>query len=84
MDRETREGRSEAYRRLMNRIKFGTEGALFNLGLIGAGKGIKKLRTPSSRTFIDILIKEVVKFLQKILLWFKPEGVGSKAIFEAR
>ena len=42
MDRETKEGREDAYRKLMNRVKFGTEGALFNLGIIGAGKGIKK------------------------------------------
>lgn len=41
MDTESKEGRAEAFRRLTNRIKFGTEGALFNLGLTGAGKGVK-------------------------------------------
>ena len=55
MDRETKEGRSDAYRRLMNRVKFGTEGALFNLGIIGAGKGIKRLRTPSILLLINLL-----------------------------
>ena len=37
-------GREDAYRRLKNRLKFGTEGALFNLALVGAGRGIQKLR----------------------------------------
>ena len=45
MDKEEKEsGRQDAYRKLKNRLKFGTEGALFNLGIIGAGKGIKALR----------------------------------------
>ena len=36
MDRdETLEGRADAYRRLKNRLKFGTEGALFSLALVG-------------------------------------------------
>jgi hypothetical protein len=84
MDRETREGRSEAYRRLMNRIKFGTEGALFNLGLIGAGKGIKQLRTPSKEPLAAYSNNPVVKFLQQNIIYgAKPEGVGSKGIFEA-
>ena len=84
MDRETREGRSEAYRRLMNRIKFGTEGALFNLGLIGAGKGIKQLRTPSKEPLAAYSNNPVVKFLQQNIMYgAKPEGVGSKGIFEA-
>ena len=48
MDTESKEGRAEAFRRLTNRIKFGTEGALFNLGLTGAGKGVKKLREPAT------------------------------------
>ena len=44
MDKSTdKEGRQDAYRRLKNRLKFGTEGALFNVALIGAGKGIKNL-----------------------------------------
>ena len=38
------EGREDAFRRLKNRLKFGTEGALFNLALVGAGKGIQRLR----------------------------------------
>ena len=41
------EGRDEAGRRLLNRLKFGTEGALFNLALVGAGRGLQKLRKPT-------------------------------------
>ena len=65
MNRETKEGRSEAYRRLMNRVKFGTEGALFKLGIIGAGKGIKKLRTPAERGLNAYSDNPLVKILQK-------------------
>ena len=84
MDRETREGRSEAYRRLMNRVKFGTEGAMFNLGLIGAGKGIKKLRTPSVEPLAAYSDNPVVKWLQQNVIYgAKPEGVGNKGLFEA-
>ena len=50
MDREDKEGRSDAYRKLKNRLKFGTEGALFNLALIGAGKGIKSMGEKSGIT----------------------------------
>lgn len=83
MDRETKEGRSDAYRRLMNRVKFGTEGALFNLGIIGAGKGIKRLRTPSKEPLLAYSDNMVVRTLQKYVQFgFKPEGVGNKNIFE--
>jgi len=83
MNRETKEGRSEAYRRLMNRIKFGTEGALFNLGIIGAGKGIQKLRTPSERGLFAYSDNPLVKLLQKYgVRGLKPEGTGSKYTFE--
>ena len=42
LDRETKEGRDEAYRKLKNRLKFGTEGALFNLALFGKKDGSKR------------------------------------------
>jgi len=83
MDRETKEGRSDAYRRLMNRIKFGTEGALFNLGIIGAGKGIKRLRTPSKEPLMAYDDNPIIRTLQKYVQFgLKPEGVGTKGILE--
>jgi hypothetical protein len=44
LDIEDKEGREDAYRKLLNRVKFGTENALFGAALIGAGKGIQALR----------------------------------------
>ena len=50
MDRSVdKEGRDEAGRRLLNRLKFGTEGALFNLALVGVGTGVGKLHKPSGK-----------------------------------
>jgi len=47
MNRDKKEGREEAFRRLTNRIKFGIDGSIFNLGIAGAGKGIIALRRPT-------------------------------------
>ena len=50
MDRDTtKEGREEAGRRLLNRIKFATEGALFNAAIAGIGKGVSTLQKPTGR-----------------------------------
>ena len=85
MDRETKEGRSEAFRRLKNRLKFGTEGALFNLALVGAGKGIQQLRTPSETGLLEYADSPLKRKLQKYgLFGLKPEGTGTKYTFEAR
>ena len=47
MNREDKEGREEAFRRLTNRLKFAVDGSIFNLGIAGAGKGISALRRPT-------------------------------------
>ena len=44
-----KEGRDEAGRRLLNRLKFGTEGALFNLAIAGVGTGVGKLHKPTGK-----------------------------------
>ena len=50
MDRDTtKEGREEAGRRLLNRIKFATEGALFNAAIAGIGKGVSTLQKPTGK-----------------------------------
>jgi len=55
MDKSTdKEGRDEAFRRLKNRLKFGTEGALFNLAIIGAGK-FKKLEKLIQKVLMNML-----------------------------
>ena len=47
MDRDKKEGREEAFRRLTNRVKFGIDGSVFNLGIAGGAKGINALRRPA-------------------------------------
>ena len=50
MDKDTsKEGREEAGRRLLNRIKFATEGALFNAAIFGLGKGVSTLQKPTGK-----------------------------------
>jgi len=82
LDRETKEGRDEAYRKLKNRLKFGTEGALFNLALFGAGKGVQKLRTPAKEGVDAYLKTPVGGFFQKIGLGLSAQGPGSRKTFE--
>ena len=82
LDRETKEGRDEAYRRLKNRLKFGTEGALFNLALYGAGKGVQKLRTPPEEGIDEYLKTPIGAFFQKIRLGLSAQGPGSRKTFE--
>ena len=65
LDIEDKEGREDAYRRLLNRLKFGTEGALFNLAITGAGKGISALRTPSEEGLEEYSQNSAKRFLQK-------------------
>ena len=85
MDKETKEGRSEAFRRLKNRLKFGTEGAIFNLALVGAGKGIQQLRKPVETGLLEYAESPLKRRLQKYgLFGLKPEGTGTKYTFEAR
>ena len=86
LDRETKEGREEAFRRLKNRLKFGTEGALFNLALIGVGKTIQQLRKPTEEGLDQFSKNSIVRGFQK----FGPEGglsakgLGTKEAFESK
>jgi hypothetical protein len=74
MDIQDKEGREEAYRKLLNRVKFGTEGALFNLALIGAGKGINKLRNPSEFGRPEYSENPIIRTFQK---YFTPNSAGN-------
>jgi len=83
LDRDTsKEGRDEAYRRLKNRLKFGTEGALFNLALIGAGKGVQKIRKVDPKGIEEYAPGFVARQLQKIRLGLSPQGGGSRKTLE--
>ena len=84
MNTEEKEGRAEAFRRLTNRIKFGTEGALFNLGIAGAGKGIKKLREPATYGLERWKEGGVGAAIEKAFYGLKPSYAGTRASFEAQ
>ena len=85
MDREDKKGRADAFRRLTNRIKFGTEGALFNLGIAGAAKGVKKLREPAlygRQRWAENTVME--DFERYFLDGLKPAGSITQRAFESK
>ena len=83
MDKSTdKEGRDEAFRRLKNRLKFGTEGALFNLGIIGAGKGIQKIRKVDPNGINEYAPGFIERTAQKIRLGLSPQQGGSRFTLE--
>ena len=84
MNTEEKEGRAEAFRRLTNRIKFGTEGALFNLGITGAGKGVKKLREPSTYGLERWKEGGIMASVEKALYGLKPSYAGTRIGYEAQ
>ena len=74
----------DAIRKLLNRLKFGTEGALFSLALVGAGSGLKKLRTPSTYGVQEYAETKLGRALQRFgITGLKPEGMGTKQILES-
>lgn len=86
LDRTDKEGRADALRRLKNRLKFGTEGALFNLALIGAGKGIQKLRGVDVEPLDQFAKTEIGRDAQRFgpEYGFRPEGFLGKTTFEVK
>jgi len=86
LDREDKEGRADAFRKLKNRLKFGTEGALFNLALIGAGKGIQKLRGKDVEPLDQFAKTEIGRDAQRFgpEYGLRPEGFLKKATFEVK
>jgi hypothetical protein len=85
MDTEDKKGRADAFRRLTNRIKFGTEGALFNLGITGAAKGVKKLREPSTYGLQRWAESGVMEDFQRYFTYgLKPAGPASQAVHETK
>ena len=86
LDREDKEGRADAFRKLKNRLKFGTEGALFNLALIGAGKGIQKLRGKDVEPLDQFAKTSIGQDAQRYgpEYGFRPEGFLEKSTFEVK
>ena len=81
-----KEGREDAFRKLKNRLKFGTEGALFNLALIGAGRGIQHLRNPAEGKALDEYSKNRLKRWSQEYLEFglTARGTGTVGILESK
>jgi len=85
MDTEEKEGREEAFRKLKNRIKFGTEGALFSLGIIGAGKGIKALRGSGDKVLDEYSSNAIQRNFETFgEFGFSPAGAGPRSTFETK
>ena len=83
MDKSTdKEGRDDAFRRLKNRLKFGTEGALFNLALLGAGKGVQKIRKVDPNGLNEYAPGFIARSVQKIRTGLSPQNAGSRLSFE--
>ena len=84
-DQETKEGRQEAARRLLNRLKFGTEVGLLDLGLTGIGAGIGKLRAPAENVPITKFNDNpFIETLQRAFYGLKPSGLGTAETFEGK
>ena len=86
MDKEEKEsGRQDAYRKLKNRLKFGTEGALFNLGIIGAGKGIKALRGSGDKVLDEYSSNSIKQNFEKFgEFGMSAKGAGPRSTFETK
>jgi hypothetical protein len=86
LDREDKEGRADAFRKLKNRLKFGSEGALFNLALIGAGKGIQKLRGVDVEPLDQFAKTSIGQDVQRYgpEYGLRPEGFLEKSTFEVK
>jgi len=83
MNIEEKEGREEAYRRLLNRVKFGAESSIFNALVLAGGKGISKLRNPSEEGLQEYSENSFKRFFQK---YGMPGTVGrqTKETFTAQ
>ena len=86
MDKEEKEsGRQDAYRKLKNRLKFGTEGALFNLGIIGAGKGIKALIGSGDKVLDEYSSNSIKQNFEKFgEFGMSAKGAGPRSTFETK
>ena len=65
MNIEEKEGREEAYRRLLNRVKFGAESSIFNALVLAGYKGVSKLRNPSEEGLSEYSKNDFIRFFQK-------------------
>ncbi len=62
----------DAFRDLLNRVKFGTEGALFTGILGGTGTAIRKLRNRNNE--LDIANSQLDRWIDKVGSWFRSRS----------
>jgi len=72
-------GREDATRKLMNRIKFGSEALFVTPFVAGAGKGAKALATKGKD--LAYSNSRIERYLSKAAEAFTPEGALTKALF---
>jgi len=85
MNREDKEGRAEAFRRLTNRVKFAVDGSLFNLGIAGGAKGIQALRKPSETGLLRYPVDDLKELYQKYVSYgLGKAGMLPEQVFETK
>jgi len=72
-------GRQDATRKLMNRLKFGSEAVLLTPFAAGIGKGAKAIATRGKE--LAYSNSRIDRFLNKVAEAFTPEGPLTKAVF---
>ena len=72
---------TDAFRDLLNRVKFGTEGALFTGILGGTGATIKKLRNRNNE--LDIANSQMDRWIDKVGSWFRSRSGWTPEAFAA-
>ena len=85
MNREDKEGREEAFRKLTNRVKFAVDGSLFNLGIAGGAKGIQALRKPSEKGLLRYDPNDLKETYQKYVQYgLGKAGMLPEQVFETK
>jgi hypothetical protein len=75
-------GREDAFKKLMNRTKFGAESLLITPLVYGAGKGIKAAATRGKN--IEFSNSKLDKFFNKTFSALRARGAKPQSIFEAK
>jgi len=70
----------DAVREILNRVKFGTEGALFTGVIGGVGKTIGKLTSRTKK--LDINNSKLDGWIDKVASWFRSRSAKSPEFFE--
>ena len=75
-------GREDAFKKLMNRAKFGSESLLITPIVYGAGRGIKAAATRGKN--IEFSNSKLDKFFNKVFSTLRARGAKPQSIFEAK